>query len=266
MGRKIGFGFLAFHMGAMAVTFLLIIEKEYAILCVLMALLWGAAAVFFLRMAIGEINTALVRWGWLAAAFLCGNLAAAGIAAGFGEEGGGAQELVLGVVLFLLAYFCLKKARGGSAKLLAKQRSYTPGDPLPVSACPGLFLAPGEVGYLCENVRVGKVKNLVTGSRATRSGASVRITRVISVHRGKGYNTTIRQNVLDADGGTLYVTSKRVVASSVKYSFDIKLNNITAIQPYIDGFMIQISGKNYIVLSDSPNYIMAIINAARGAQ
>ena len=83
---------------------------------------------------------------------------------------------------------------------------------------------------------------------------------------GKGYNTTIRQNVLDADGGTLYVTSKRVVASSVKYSFDIKLNNITAIQPYIDGFMIQISGKNYIVLSDSPNYIMAIINAARGAQ
>ena len=83
-------------MGAMAVTFLLIIEKEYAILCVLMALLWGAAAVFFLRMAIGEINTALVRWGWLAAAFLCGNLAAAGIAAGFGEEGGGAQELEIG--------------------------------------------------------------------------------------------------------------------------------------------------------------------------
>lgn len=50
-------------MGAMAVTFLLIIEKEYAILCVLMALLWGAAAVFFLRMAIGEVNPALVRWG-----------------------------------------------------------------------------------------------------------------------------------------------------------------------------------------------------------
>ena len=32
MGRKIGFGFLDFHMGAMAVTFLLIIEKEYSIL------------------------------------------------------------------------------------------------------------------------------------------------------------------------------------------------------------------------------------------
>ena len=199
-----------------------------------------------------------IRWGWGVPAFICGNLAAVGIGSAFSPNGSG--NLRAGIVCAMLTFFCVRKSSSG--RLLPEGRTYTPGDPLPTSVCPGLLLTRGEVGHLCETVKIGKVKNVSTGTVTTRSGGSVRVARGLSVHSGTSHSNTMRADVLDTSPGTLYVTNKRVVGSSSKYSFDEKISSLTSVKMYSDGFAFQFGGKNYTILVRDPIYVATILQIA----
>lgn len=268
MGKKIGFGFLAVCMCFMAIVLLIIPFQSTGddgvtlLSGVLMAVVYGAAAIFSILIVLGMYDPSNIRWGWGFAAFICGNLAAVGI--GSISAPGGSQNLIVGIVCAALTFFCIKKS-GGIGRILPESRAYTLGDPLPISACPGLLLARGEIGHLCESVKIGKVKNVVTGHISTRSGGSVRVARGLSVHSGSSRSTTTRADVLDAGTGTLYVTNRRIIGTSPKYSFDEKLSAITTIKLYADGFLLQIGSKNYMILIRDSKYVSTILNVLRYA-
>lgn len=118
MLRKIGYGFLAFLMGGSSITLLIIASRVQEddngatlLTGILIAFVWGAAAVFSALAAIGKYDPARIRPGWGFLAFICGNMAAAGIGAMSDPDGPG--NLPVGIVFLLLTYVCVKKAGGG---------------------------------------------------------------------------------------------------------------------------------------------------------
>lgn len=118
MLRKIGYGFLAFLMGGSSITLLIIASRVQEddngatlLTGILIAFVWGAAAVFSALAAIGKYDPARIRPGWGFLAFICGNMAAAGIGAMSVPDG--PSNLPVGIVFLLLAYVCVKKAGGG---------------------------------------------------------------------------------------------------------------------------------------------------------
>lgn len=265
MGRKIGFGLLAVFAGYMAILFLIVApgstgDDGVTLLSgILMALLYGAVAVFSVLIVLGKRDPSNIRWGWGFLAFICGNLAAIGI--GSVSTPGGLQNLLVGIVFAALTILFIKKA-GGSVRILPESRKYNPGDPLPITACPGLFLEKDEIGHLCEKVQIGKVKNVSTGSVTTHSGGSVRVARGLSVHSGTSYTTTKRADVLDKSAGTLYVTNKRIIGASPKYSFNQKHSSLTSVKMYTDGFALQFGSKSYTILTSDPVYVSVILQIA----
>lgn len=267
MGKKIGFWALAFWMGALAVIFLMAplqspgTDGVTLFSGVLMALVWGSAAVLSALFALEKYNSTNIRWGWSALTFVCGNLAAIGI--GSITAPGGLQNFAIGIICAVLMCLCAKKA--GSGRFLPESRKYNPGDPLPVTVCPGLLLSSGEVCHICENIKIGKVKNVSVGSVSNQSGGSVWIARGLSVHSGTSRSRTIRADVFDANSGMLYITNKRVVAASPKYSFNERLTSIVTIRLYSDGFSLQFGSKNYTIIVRDPTYVATIMQVAAQA-
>lgn len=200
------------------------------------------------------------KFGWGFLTFLCGGLVIAGISATLTEGGG--NNLFVTVLFAFLTWLCIRKLLGSGNVLRLEGRKYNIGDPLPVTVCIGLLLEKGEVGHLCEKVKIGKVKNVSTGTVTTRSGGSVRVARGLSVHSGTSRSRTIRADVLDTSPGTLYVTNKRVVGSSPKYSFNEKLSSLTSVKMYSDGFALQFGSKNYTILVQDPIYVATILQIA----
>lgn len=184
----------------------------------------------------------------------------AGISATLTE--GGASNLLVTVLFAFLTWLCIRKLFGAGNAPRLEGRKYNIGDPLPVAVCVGLLLEKGEVGHLCEKVKIGKVKNVSTGTVTTRSGGSVRVARGLSVHSGTSHSKTIRSDVLDTSPGTLYVTNKRVVGSSPKYSFNEKVSSLTSVKMYSDGFALQFGNKNYTILVRDPIYVATILQIA----
>lgn len=267
MGRKIGFWVLSFWMGAVAVTFLMAPIQSSGtdgvtfFSGVLMALVWGSVAILSALFALEKYDSTNIRWGWSVLTFICGNLAAIGI--GSITAPGGSQNFLIGIICAVLMCLCAKKACAG--RFLPENRKYNPGDPLPVTVCPGLLLSGDEVCHICENIKIGKVKNVSVGSVSNRSGGSVRVARGLSIHSGSSRSRTIRADVFDASNGKLYVTNKRVVAASPKYSFNERLSSIVTISLYSDGFALQFGSKNYTIIVRDPTYVATIMQIAAQA-
>ena len=265
MGRKIGFGFLAFWTGFMAVVFLVVPFQSTGddgvtlFSGILMALVYVAVSILSILIVLGERDPSNIRWGWGFLAFICANGAAIAVGSIFTPDG--SRNLMPGIIFAALTFLCVKKS-GGGERILPESRKYNIGDPLPVSACPGLLLARGETGHLCERVKIGKVKNVSTGTVTTRSGGSVRVARGLSVHSGTSHSKTMRADVLDTSPGTLYLTNKRLVGSSPKYSFDEKISSLTSVKMYSDGFALQFGSKNYTILVRDPIYVATILQIA----
>lgn len=267
MGRKIRFWALAFWMGTVAVIFLIAplqspgSDGVTLFSGVLMALVWGSVAILSALFALEKYDSTNIRWGWGVLTFICGNLAAIGI--GSITAPGGSQNFLIGIICAALMCLCAKKA--GGIRFLPESRKYTPGDPLPITVCPGLLLTDGEICHICENIKIGKIKNVSVGSVSSRSGGSVRIARELSIHSGSSRSRTIRADVFDASNGKLYVTNKRVVAASPKYSFNERLSSIATISLYSDGFALQFGSKNYTIIVREPTYVATVMQIAAQA-
>lgn len=267
MGRKIGFWALAFWLGTTTIIFLAALLRSPGTGGItlfsgaLMAVVWGSVAVLSALFALEKINSTDIRWGWGALTFICGNLAAIGIGSITASDG--LQNFPAGIICAVLMCFCAKKTVG--ARFLRESRKYTPGDPLPVTACPGLLLSSGEICHICENIKIGRIKNISVGSVSRRSGESIHIARGLAIHSGSSRSKTIRADVFDSSSGKLYITNKRVVAASSKYSFNEQLASIVTISLYSDGFALQFGSKSYTIIVRDPTYVATIMQVAAQA-
>ena len=126
MGRKIGFGLLAFFMAGDAIIFLMLPfqstgDDGVTILSgILMALVWGYTAFTCAMIAVGKRNTPTIGWKRGISAFICGNFAAIGI--GSVSASGGAQNLVVGIIFGIIAFFLAK----GSMRIKAAPKKPAP--------------------------------------------------------------------------------------------------------------------------------------------
>ena len=126
MGRKIGFGLLAFFMGGDAIVFLMVSlqptgDDSVTILSgVLLALVWGSVALLSVLIVLGRCDPSNIRWRRGVLAFFCGNLAAFGI--GSVSAPGGAKNLVIGIIFGVIALLLAK----GSVRIKAAPKKAVP--------------------------------------------------------------------------------------------------------------------------------------------
>ena len=108
---------------------------------------------------------------------------------------------------------------------------------------PGLILQVGETCYFTSSCRSIKYKDVVVGSTRTSThfGGSRK-----GIYLGTGTSQQInnRQIVTEEYPGTFFLTNKRMVCNSLKLSFEIPLEKITAITCYADGLSVMSNGKN----------------------
>lgn len=191
--------------------------------------------------------------------FICVGMVFAGISASFANKD--FRSFVIGLAFIPLALLCFKKFRRPGKRLLPESRTYTPGSQLPIVRSPGLILTPGEICHLSESIKVGKLKTIRTGTITSHSGGSVRVAKGLSVRNGKSTSRSIQKSILDTASGMLYITNKRIVASSPKYNFDKSLKSLSSYTMYTDGFALQFGKETFTVLLKEPIYAMNVLLA-----
>lgn len=197
------------------------------------------------------------------AVIMCAGLSLAGISASFNDRYThpkiAHQELLMAIAFAAGTIFLVFKAVKPGWRLIPESRKINAGDPLPVVNAPGIILSRGEICRLAESVKIGKTKTITTRTVTYRSGGSVRIAKGLSVHSGSSSSRPIRENILDAVSGTLYVTNRRIVASSQKYNFDKPLNALSSYTMYTDGFSLQFGKESFTFLVRDRVYIMTVL-------
>lgn len=200
-------------------------------------------------------------WLWFGV-FMCAGLTIAGISAFFTDLSAGPDvvfhELLIAIVCGLCTVFLVLKAVRPGWRLLPESRKIDENTPLPVVKTPRLMLSRGEICHLEENVKLGKVKTVTTRA-VSHSGGSVRIAKGLSIRTGTSTSRPIQKNMLDVVPGTLYVTNKRIVASSSKYNFDKPLSALSSYTMYTDGFSLQFGNDSYTFLVRDRVYIATIV-------
>lgn len=201
-------------------------------------------------------------WLWFGV-FVCVGLMFAGVTAFFRDmtvdAGMAVRELIIGIVLGGCAIPLTLKALHPEGKEAQEGRKYIPGTSLPVVMPSGLILARGEACHISENIKIGKTKTVTTGRVTSHSGGSVRVAKGLSVRSGTSTSRTIRRDILDTVPGYLYVTNKRIVASSSKYNFDKPLSGLSSYTMYKDGFALQFGKDTFTILTREPVYVMTVL-------
>lgn len=132
-------------------------------------------------------------------------------------------------------------------------------------AAPGLLLGGDETCVYYAPARYVESKNLVTGHVREGGGASVRVVPGVRVGRSTGVSRTIREDVTRLYGGTLYITTKRVVFSGEKGGFDRLLDAISTIDVSPQSVTLQFGGKSYTLMTaDSPRCVNVLEGAING--
>lgn len=105
-----------------------------------------------------------------------------------------------------------------------------------------------------------KYKTITAGYTGKRSGFSVRIVNGLSYHTGGSGSKAIRETQRTKNTGILYITTKRVIFTSEKDSFDKTFDKITSIQEAKDGLLIQIGSKMYAIVINTHSEFMKVFN------
>lgn len=123
-----------------------------------------------------------------------------------------------------------------------------------------LNLANGETCCYMDKGYTFQDKTITTGYTGKRSGASFRIAKGISYHTGGSASKAIRETQRTTYNGILYMTTKRIIYSSQKESFDKTFDKITSIQEVGDGLIIQIGSNTYSIVIKTHNEFMKVYN------
>lgn len=195
MGRKIGFGFLAFFMGAGAIVLLLASlqsngDDGVTILSgVLMALVWGSVAFLSVLIVLGRYDPSNIRWRRVILAFICGSLAAVGI--GSVTAPGGAQNLVIGIIFGVIT---LLLARGSVRTKAAPKKAVPKNQPIKSQSNKKITSAPVGLSYIdkmegheFEQFTAGLLRKLGYERVEVTPGSGDQGVDVIAVKDGKRY-------------------------------------------------------------------------------
>lgn len=106
-------------------------------------------------------------------------------------------------------------------------------------------------------------KTITTGYTGKGNGISLKIAKGITYRTNGGNSKAIRETIRTTYDGILYITSKRVIFTSSKNSFDKPFEKITAIEEMKDGLIIQIGSNTYSIILDTHNEFMKVFNLVK---
>lgn len=113
---------------------------------------------------------------------------------------------------------------------------------------PQLTLKKNEECYLAVNGQLLDTKTVNKGYSHASSGFSFRVMKGVSYRVGSGRSVPIKEQVTVKHSGVLYLTSGRIVFSSVgKNSFQIGFNKLLTFEVYSDGLGFVIEGWTYLL-------------------
>lgn len=195
MGRKIGFGLLALFMGGDALVFLMAslqpTDADGATIFsgILMALVWGSVALLSVLIVLGKYDPSNIRWGWGILAFICGNLAAAGI--GSVSAPGGARDMVIVIIFGVIALLLAKgsvQIKAAPKKAVPKKRPVKSQSNKKTTASPaGLSCIDKMEGHEFEQFTASLLRKLGYERVEVTPGSGDQGVDVIAVKDGKRY-------------------------------------------------------------------------------
>lgn len=168
------------------------------------------------------------------------------------------------VIVIILAIFWKKISKNPKKNTVdeereARKKALEEGADLPVVSNSYVLLHKGEVCHFSENAEYVKTKNVVVGYEGRRGGATTRLVKGLYLHSGASQSRAIRADIQESSSGIFSVTNKRIIFSGQKWSFDEKIENLSAISPFSDGLGFQFGTKQYSILLDDSEYVYAII-------
>lgn len=131
---------------------------------------------------------------------------------------------------------------------------------LPIVPNSPVMLQNNEQCHYSKPVTLYIAKTRVTGYSSGSSSVSVRLAKGVSYRTGGSKGAPIRENVMESHKGTLSITNKRIIFSSVQNSFDKELSVISSINPLDDGFILQFSSNSYTIETKDVKKIVQILN------
>lgn len=124
---------------------------------------------------------------------------------------------------------------------------------LPVINSTRLLLGDDTLRYY-ELATLQVTENKVVGYKTgTRKGITDRIS--------SGRSKAVYRDVISKFEGNLAVTDKRIIFINNQKGFDIKIKDISVIEPYSDGVVIQAKSESYYLVLVFPRYFMELLNA-----
>lgn len=134
---------------------------------------------------------------------------------------------------------------------------------LPTIQATNLNLASDEICCYMDKAYTFKDKTITTGYTGKSSGVSIRIAKGLSYRTGGSGSKAIRKTQRTIYNGVLYITTKRIIFTSAKDSFDKTFDKITSIQETKDGVSIQIGSHTYSIITKTHSEFMKAFNLVK---
>lgn len=214
--------------------------------------------------------------GWLVASIFFGIIAFMGLTVlivGEIPEGELIPDLIIIVISACLCLYFRKRYMKrdpsnwkGNYKLRGKPQRISKEDEkileledrLPVIEESPIYLK-GDVLHYLEPATLLITKNKMVGRTGKTGGISVRLAKGIYARTGSYGGTPIYKDVTYTFNGQLAVTNNRILFIHPQKGFEIRLKDISLIDPYSDGVSIQTKSKAYSFMLKEPRYFLALV-------
>lgn len=117
----------------------------------------------------------------------------------------------------------------------------------------------GDVLHYLEPATLLITKNKMVGRTGKTGGISVRLAKGIYARTGSYGGNPIYKDVTYTFNGQLAVTNNRILFIHPQKGFEIRLKDISLIDPYSDGVSIQTKSKAYSFMLKEPRYFLALV-------
>ena len=133
------------------------------------------------------------------------------------------------------------------------------GNNLPITQSP-VILQRNELCHLSVLATRLVSKKVTVGYEGSSRGISFRVAPGVRFYTGGSKGYPVKAEITEKYGGTIVVTSKRIVFISDRKGFTIPMNKLVAVTPYTDGYGFQKDNTNYLVQLPDAEYFGAILN------
>lgn len=123
-----------------------------------------------------------------------------------------------------------------------------------------LNLSKEETCCYVDNAYTYSDKVITTGYSGKRTGSSFKITKGLAYNIGEHTTKAIRELERTTYNGILYITTKRVVFTAEKGSFNKDFNKITSVQEVDYGLIIQLDSKTLPIVTNTNKEFVKIFN------